>query len=82
MYSLLRNERETIMKIKSFTPENKIPVGLLSGGVDAIRDALGDFEKAKNFDKVNEKRPPITPIVESPTTNSRLSQLAVKKSNK
>ncbi len=26
------------MQIKSFTPENKIPAGLLSGGVDAIRD--------------------------------------------
>jgi len=57
MFTILRQERETIMQIKSFTPENKIPTGLLTKGVDAIRDALGDFEKAKNADIVNEKRP-------------------------
>lgn len=45
------------MQIKSFTPENKIPTGLLTGGVEAIKSALGDFEKARKADKVNEKRP-------------------------
>jgi len=56
MYSILCKERETLMQIKSFTPENKIPPGLLTQGVEAIRNALGDFEKAKNVDKVNEKK--------------------------
>ena len=38
MYSILCKERETLMQIKCFTPENKIPAGLLSQGVDAIRN--------------------------------------------
>ena len=40
MYSILRQERETLMMIKSFTPENKIPQGLLTSGVTAIRDGM------------------------------------------
>lgn len=83
------------MQIKSFTPENKIPQGLLSGGVEAIREgllarkkkkniysatisksilflALGNFQKAKNADKENERRPD-TPRVES--KNKRLHDL-------
>jgi len=72
MYSILRKERETLMQIKAFTPENKIPPGLLSGGVEAIRDALGNFEKAKNADKINEKRPP---GVQRQTSNARLHSM-------
>lgn len=37
MFTILREERETLLKIKTFTPENKIPPGLLSQGVEAIR---------------------------------------------
>jgi len=75
MYSLLTNERETILQLKAFTPENKIPPGLLTGGVDAIRDALGNFEKSKSLDRVNEMRPvsPLAPT--SPGPNKRLHQL-------
>jgi len=57
MYSILVKERETLVQIKSFTPENKIPTGLLTGGVEAIKNALGDFEKSRRADKFNEKRP-------------------------
>jgi len=74
MYSILCKERETLMQIKSFTPENKIPPGLLTQGVDAIRLALGDFEKAKSVDKVNEKRPPSLEN-RSPKMNSKLMSL-------
>jgi len=76
MYSVLCKERETLMLIKSFTPENKIPVGLLSGGVDAIKEALGDFEKAKQVDKVNEKRPPTSSAnSSSPSTSAQNTKL-------
>jgi len=73
MYSILCKERETLMQIKTFTPENKIPPGLLSQGVDAIRNALGDFEKAKSMDKVNEKRPP--PMENPQHQNTKLHSL-------
>jgi len=61
MYKILREEREVLMQIKSFTPENKIPHGLLSAGVQAIHDALGNFEKSKMLDQINEKRPSMLP---------------------
>jgi len=72
IFTILREERETLMQIKSFTPENKIPPGLLSKGVDAIRDALGDFEKAKTADQVNEKRPPVNTNQAPAISNARL----------
>eukprot|EP01119_Soliformovum_irregulare_P014266 TRINITY_DN3897_c0_g1_i1.p1 TRINITY_DN3897_c0_g1~~TRINITY_DN3897_c0_g1_i1.p1 ORF type:complete len:502 (-),score=124.72 TRINITY_DN3897_c0_g1_i1:225-1730(-) len=74
MYSILCKERETLMQIKSFTPENKIPPGLLTGGVGAIKAALGDFEKVQQFDKVNEKRPPASPLGRT-ESNSKLHNL-------
>jgi len=75
MYSLLTSERETILQLKSFTPENKIPAGLLTSGVDAIRDALGNFEKSKTLDRVNEMRPvsPLVPTAAGP--NKKLHAL-------
>jgi len=74
MFKVLREERETLLKIKTFTPENKIPPGLLSQGVEAIRGALGDFEKAKSADKPNEKRPPLERTT-SEVTNKKLHLL-------
>jgi hypothetical protein len=85
---LFSKERETLMQIKSFTPENKIPPGLITSGVDAIRggklltcstlilQALGNFDKAKSADKVNEKRPdaPQEPIVNVKLHSLRQSQ--------
>jgi len=60
MYSVLRQERETVMQLKSFSPGKKIPQGLLSQGPEALRSALGNFENARTIDKVNERRPPIS----------------------
>ncbi|EGG18989.1 serine/threonine protein phosphatase calcineurin A [Cavenderia fasciculata] len=65
MFSILRQERETIMMIKSFTPSRKIPQGLLTEGKDALKRALGDFAKARKMDMVNEKRPPLIDRVNS-----------------
>jgi len=80
MFTILRQERETIMQIKSFTPENKIPTGLLTKGVDAIRDALGDFEKAKNADIVNEKRPESHGLIRG-GSNPRIQSFLQKRTN-
>jgi len=60
MYKVLRQERETVMQLKSFSPGKKIPQGLLSQGPEALRSALGNFDNAKVIDKVNERRPPIS----------------------
>jgi len=53
----LRNEHETIVKLKALVPGNQIPQGLLSQGPTAIQSAIGSFDKAKKMDSVNEKWP-------------------------
>jgi len=59
IYTVLREERETIMNLKSITPGKKIPLGLLTKGPEALRTALGDFTQTKALDMVNERRPPV-----------------------
>jgi serine/threonine-protein phosphatase 2B catalytic subunit len=60
VYKTLVSEREALMKIKAFTPDEKLPKGILLGGVDAIQKCLGDFEGAKRQDRTNEKRPDVS----------------------
>ena len=57
MYTTLRNESELILKLKGMAPDGKIPRGLLLQGRPAIKDALREFHRARELDKVNEKRP-------------------------
>ena len=57
MMRTLREDRETVVKLKGLAPDNKIPMGLLTEGHEALEDVLGKFEKAKNADMMNEKRP-------------------------
>ena len=59
MYSVLRQEHETILKLKGFTADKTLPPGLLHMGSEGIRNALGTFEKAKEADKINERMPPV-----------------------
>jgi len=59
MYSVLRQEHETILKLKGFTADKTLPPGLLHMGSEGIRTALGTFEKAKEADKINERMPPV-----------------------
>lgn len=42
---------------------------MLSEGVDAVKMALGNFEKAKSLDAINEKRP-ASPIASNGITNN------------
>lgn len=57
MFSTLREERETIMQLKALSDANNLPKGLLLAGRQAIQQALGDFQKAKEADQKNEMRP-------------------------
>ena len=57
MFSTLKEESEVILKLKGMAPDGKIPRGLLLEGRPAIRDALQEFKRAREVDKVNEKRP-------------------------
>jgi serine/threonine-protein phosphatase 2B catalytic subunit len=57
MMKTLREERETILQIKDLAPNGRLPKGLLQQGADALRKALGDFERAKAADRPNEAWP-------------------------
>lgn len=57
MMKTLREERETIVKLKGLAPDNKIPMGLLTQGHDAMASVLDKFSNARNADLKNEKRP-------------------------
>jgi len=57
MYKILRQENEAIVALKQLLPGNKIPVGLLSEGPDAIKKALTDFKSARKADLPNERMP-------------------------
>ncbi|OMJ86872.1 hypothetical protein SteCoe_11505 [Stentor coeruleus] len=57
MLKTLREDKEIIMQLKGLCPDNKIPRGLLQQGRDAIIGAVDTFNKAKEWDLENEKRP-------------------------
>jgi len=82
MYRVLCEERETLMQIRSFTPENRIPQGLLTKGVPAIKEALGDFDKSREIDIVNEKRPTSPMPVTRIGSNERIMRIQAEKKKK
>ena len=57
MYRILREENESIVHLKEVSPGNKVPVGLLQEGSEAIQAAVKKFESAREADLVNEMYP-------------------------
>lgn len=57
IFKTLREEHEKITKLKGLCPGYKIPPGILSGGAGAIDEAMAQFEKAKQMDRMNEGMP-------------------------
>ena len=57
MFKTLREEEEIILQLKGLCPDNKVPKGLLQQGKEAILTAVDAFQKAKDWDSINEKRP-------------------------
>jgi serine/threonine-protein phosphatase 2B catalytic subunit len=57
MFKFLREEKELILELKGLCPDNRVPRGLLIEGKEAVHNAIQTFEKAKQFDLINERRP-------------------------
>ena len=57
MFTVLREQSEVLLQIKNMSPDGKLPRGLLLEGKPAIKNALKQFNLAKELDKINEKRP-------------------------
>ncbi|XP_014213164.1 serine/threonine-protein phosphatase 2B catalytic subunit alpha isoform-like [Copidosoma floridanum] len=76
-YSILTDERETVLKLKGLSPDGRLPRGLLSQGKRALRDALKrrlSFDEAKLMDAENEKMP-VARNDTDPTQESKETQL-------
>ncbi|VDP81608.1 unnamed protein product [Echinostoma caproni] len=67
VFTVLREESETILELKGLTPTGMLPLGALAGGRETIKGAMSgtwtphkiqNFEEAKAIDKVNERMPP------------------------
>jgi len=67
VFTVLREESETVLQLKGLTPNGMLPVGALSGGKETMVNAvsgvsphhkIASFEEARSLDKTNERMPP------------------------
>uniref|UniRef100_A0A915JNC0 Uncharacterized protein n=1 Tax=Romanomermis culicivorax TaxID=13658 RepID=A0A915JNC0_ROMCU len=84
VFSVLREENETVLLLKGLTPSGKLPIGVLAGGKEALDQSSGalhgshihhkiaSFEEAKRLDKINERMPPTK--IDSPSGNGNAPQ--------
>ncbi|XP_023168486.2 serine/threonine-protein phosphatase 2B catalytic subunit 1 isoform X2 [Drosophila hydei] len=79
VFSVLREESESVLKLKGLTPTGALPMGALSGGRDSLKEALQgltaasqihSFAEAKGLDAVNERMPPRRPLTMSASSSS------------
>jgi len=57
MWKTLREENETVIKLKGVCPGHRLKPGLLLAGKDAMESKLDEFTRIRDMDVVNELRP-------------------------
>merc|ERR1712226_1454477 len=65
VFTVLREESETVLKLKGLTPNGTLPLGALSGGTESLKLAVSNldlgraatFEEARALDLGNERIP-------------------------
>ena len=58
MFTVLREERESVLKLKGLLGSEQLPPGTLLAGGEGIKEAINNFDEAKKLDKRNEAMPP------------------------
>ncbi|KAI8089857.1 serine/threonine-protein phosphatase 2B catalytic subunit [Halteromyces radiatus] len=75
-FSVLRENAELVMELKSKCDTGKLPAGTLELGAEGIRRAITSFEEARRSDIENERLPPTTrEMDEAMTTEITSSKL-------
>ncbi|KAI8365540.1 serine/threonine-protein phosphatase 2B catalytic subunit A1 [Blakeslea trispora] len=64
VFSVLRENSERVMELKSLSPTGKLPLGTLALGVEGLKSAITTFEEAKRSDLENERLPPTREVKE------------------
>merc|ERR1719207_39259 len=57
MFKTLRQENETVIRLKGVCPGHKLSPGLLLAGKEAMEGELDQFNHLSALDKMNEMRP-------------------------
>ena len=69
MFKTLRQENESIIKLKGVTPGHRLPMGTLLAGKDTINNELDRFDHARNIDAMNERIPETAPSKDKNANN-------------
>lgn len=61
VFTILRQEAESVIELKGLAPGGQMPAGSLVEGKTSLRKAISSFEEAQKLDRENEKMPPQRP---------------------
>ncbi|WBW70873.1 serine/threonine protein phosphatase PP2B (calcineurin A) catalytic subunit Ppb1 [Schizosaccharomyces osmophilus] len=69
VFSVLREERESVSELKNKSENKRLPAGTLMLGAEGIKNAINSFDDARKLDLENERLPP---------SNSRRHSMEIK----